>query len=167
MRLIKAKSILEEYDTLFKSKYGTTCTVFKNPSQKEFQEVDDGKHGIRFSADNTTKTLYIWGGIAATHYDVRKHLGLTCKPGYFAGKYVCGHILDGWAEKVGSTYEMYGNTVIVGLHDLRAAIEAGDYEEINYGKEILAQNWSWVGRYIKVDDHLNHLRKETGWGDIK
>ena len=29
------------------------------------------------------------------------------------------------------------------------------------------QDWTWVDRYIKVSEHLDYLRKETGWGKEK
>jgi hypothetical protein len=165
---ITARCILEEYETIFKTNYGTTCTIFKNPSIKEMREVDDGRHGIRFSADNTTKTLYVWGAMYSNHYDARKQLNLSCKSGYFSGKHVCGHILDGWAEKSGSSYEMFAcDGVPQGIHDIRIEIERGDREGINYAKDILSQDWTWVDRYIKVSEHLDYLRKETGWGKEK
>jgi hypothetical protein len=167
-RIITARFLLEEYETILKTNYGTVSTVFKNPSRKDMREVDDGKHGIRFSADNTTKTIYVWGGMRSNHYDVRTHLNLACKSGYFSGKYVCGHILDGWAEKSGSNYEMFAcDSVPQGMHDIRIEIESGDLEGINYAKDILSQDWSWVERYIKVNEYLDYLRKETGWGKGK
>ena len=53
-----------------KSRSGKKHEIIKNPSKKEMSELSNKAGELRFIADNTTKTLWIFSPVSLIHIDV-------------------------------------------------------------------------------------------------
>jgi hypothetical protein len=165
MKIIKAKeisSLLEAYLTRLKSPFQDFYPqahpegfeVFINPSKKDLRDLDVDGNGIRFSADDITKKVYAYPVFASFHSEVRKQIGVKCRPN---SRYLtwCSHILDGVAERSGSVWKMTeGNSLAHGFqkgNDLTT-------RDLDCIREALLIDWSWADPYIQVSDYINKLR---------
>jgi hypothetical protein len=140
----------EEYLRRIKNEYKDSFEVFVNPSVKEIRQVDD-KDGVRFTADNKTKNVYVWDAYASIHNDVWSHNEIN--KGRNFNSTSCITVLHGECEFKGGKYVMNFS------------------DEIHYqkgiGKEFyirdIIKDFKWVNRYINIEGYLKHIMKENGY----
>jgi hypothetical protein len=149
--MISAKQIIEAYLTRFPLVHRDgSFEVFENPSFKEMKSADSTGLGIRFTADVSTKTVYVWDIDATIHDNV--HLGLGIRGKGKQISYGWSSLLTGFAERSGSKYVMSGSDMI------RSVLYASLY--IPDMLEMLRQDWSWVDRYIAVTPYLEETKRK-------
>jgi len=121
-----------------------TVEVFKNPTQKEFNEVSIGGE-IRFLAHHPTKTVYVFNP-NVLHPSVAQTMGLSkSQRDYFDSSTVLGGI----AKKEGNkwiTFEVHNFT----------------FGGINRRKMIVKKDWKWVNKYIRMTPYLEKMAKREG-----
>jgi len=126
---------------------GKSFEVWMNPERTEFSRIGDV---VRFTADLTTRTLYVWDSSAGHHTDVSVGMGL----GDAADSTL---FLKGAATKTGDeTYVMSGSDF------LQSFVGRMTSAERLFLTDLLDQNWDWVNRYIEVTEWLHHYRERLG-----
>ena len=149
--MIRATQILEAFDSYIRVPYlKDPNPIFKNPSIKEIREADGGDGFLRFTADLDTRDVYLWDGSAATHEEVREHVGLY---GEVVG-ILCTNLLEGMARREGA------RAVMTDCDSIEICMSGGQRKQIEAAENLLREDWSWVQRYIRVNEFLDDLRKK-------
>jgi len=139
--------INEEYLTRLKRK-GQSFEVFVNPSVKEMKQVDE-MDGVRFTADNKDKKVYVWDSFVAIHNDV---WDLETGKGRNFNRESCETVLHGECELKGGKYVMNFSDEIHYQMDNKTF----------YIRDII-KDFKWVNRYINIEDYLKKIMKEDGY----
>jgi hypothetical protein len=126
---------------------GKSFDVWMNPKRGEFAQIGET---LRFTADLTTHTLYVWDFSAGHHTDVSVGMGL----GDAAYSTL---FLKGAATKTGDeTYVMSGSDF------LQSFVGRMTEAERLFLSKLLDQDWEWVDRYIEVTEWLHRCRGRLG-----
>ena len=126
---------------------GKSFDVWMNPKRGEFAHIGET---LRFTADLTTHTLYVWDSSAGHHADVSVGIGL----GDAADSTL---FLKGAATKTGDeTHVMSGSDF------LQSYVGRMTSAERLFLTNLLDQDWYWVNRYIEVTEWLHHYRERLG-----
>jgi hypothetical protein len=126
---------------------GKSFDVWMNPKRGEFAQIAET---VRFTADLTTHTLYVWDFSAGHHTDVSVGMGL----GDAADSTL---FLKGAATKTGDeTYVMSGSDF------LQSFVGPMTEAERLFLSKLLDQDWEWVDRYIEVTEWLHRCRERLG-----
>ena len=150
--MIKATDIIEAYLTRLPSTdERDTFEVFKNPTFKELRSADSSGAGVRFSADMTTKTVYVWDVQCEIHDTVHRELGIKGKGTKV--DFGWSSLLLGIAEQHGSKYvmtdsDLFRTSLYYSIHSTAPAIE------------MVGNDWSWVDRYILVTPFLIKMKEK-------
>ena len=126
---------------------GKAFDVWMNPERKEFVHIGEV---VRFTADLTTRSLYVWNFSAGHHPDVSVGMGL----GDSAGSAL---FLKGAATKTGD-----GLYVMSGSDFLQSFVGRMTGAERLFLSELFIQDWDWVNRYIEVTEWLHRCRERLG-----
>ncbi len=126
---------------------GKSFDVFMNPESEEFAQIGET---VRFTADFSTHTLYVWDFSAGHHADV----SVGMKLGDSAGSIL---FLKGAAVKTGE-----GIYVMSGSDFLQSFVGRMTGVERLYLSDLLNQDWDWVNRYIEVSELLHRWRERLG-----
>jgi hypothetical protein len=159
--MIRARQILEAYETSFKNVKNDYVEVFSNPDRKELSSLGEW---IRFSANSCNKTVYAWDAHLALHYVAREHARLPhCGENL---EYWWTGILDGTAMQMGSSYVMDSSDCFrMGFkefYDEKKVNQIDRARIIMYSlADILDHDWSWVDRYVKVNGWLQDMRESV------
>jgi len=136
----------EVWDSSAFNRWGKRFDIYANPSGKDFREI--GEADVRFCADSSTKTIYVWDYLGNLHHEVRAKLNLKCTG--FAlhdgGKW-CTSILDGLASREGHRYIMNGSDMLKWAVNNTQVLD-----------DILSRDWSWMDRYIISTPFINKFR---------
>jgi len=123
---------------------GKAFDVWMNPEREEFAHIGEV---VRFTADLTTHSLYVWHFSAGHHADVS--VGMTL--GDSAGSIL---FLKGAATKTGDgTYVMSGSDFLQSFEGRMTGSER------LFLSKLFAQDWDWVDRYIEVTEWLHRCRE--------
>lgn len=123
---------------------GKSFDVWMNPERGEFAHIGEV---VRFTADLTTHSLYVWNFSAGYHADVSVGMRL----GDSAGSIL---FLKGAATNTGSgTYVMSGSDFLQSFEGRMTGAER------KFLSNLLNQDWDWVDRYIEVTEWLNRCRE--------
>ncbi len=125
---------------------GKSFDVWMNPDAHDFSQIGEV---VRFTADLTTHSLYVWNSSAGHHADVS--VGMTL--GDSAGSIL---FLKGAATKTGEIYVMSGSDFLQSFVGRMAGAE-----RVFLGK-LFNQDWGWVDRYIEVTEWLHCCRERLG-----
>lgn len=125
---------------------GKAFDLWMNPERGEFAHIGEV---VRFTADLTTHSLYVWNFSAGHHADVSVGMRL----GDSAGSIL---FLKGAATKTGGIYVMSGSDF------LQSFVGRMTGSERKFLSNLLNQDWSWVNRYIEVTQWLHRCRKRLG-----
>lgn len=164
IKAIQISSLLEEYETAFKSKQtGHYCEIFVNSS---FSELKSLGHLVRFAAFKDTKTVYAWDADYGLHQEVIKHLGLRGRNCIGFEEPLCENLLMGIAEQRGSRYHMAESvTIDQYVHDDSIGPSYKHHPDIKKLLEILDDDWFWVENKSAIDvfDFLGDRRDYLAW----
>ena len=106
---------------------------------------------IRFTAAETSRTVYVWDFTKGFHKDVSVHLKLS-------DSYSSPDFLKGHAEKrPDGSYQMTGSDFLSSFR--RGRLVASERALL---LELLQRDWSWVNRFIKVTEWLEAFRRSLG-----
>jgi hypothetical protein len=106
---------------------------------------------IRFTADRTTQTIYVWDYSSAMHTDMSMYLGLR-------DPYSSPDFLKGAAKRANDElYRMAESHFLQSFKRNRLP-----REERVILKNLLNQDWSWLDRYVDVTGWLEDYQKAMG-----
>jgi hypothetical protein len=127
---------------------GKNLSLWTNPGPPDFIFIPAR---IRFTADRTTRAVYVWDYSCAMHTDMSMYLGLR-------DPYSSPDFLKGAAQK-GSD----GRFFMVESHFLQSFKRTRlPKEERTILENLLGHDWSWINRYVEVTGWLEDYR--TGMG---
>jgi hypothetical protein len=126
---------------------GKAFDVWMNPERGEFIHIGEV---VRFTADLTTHSLYVWNFSAGYHADVSVGMRL----GDSAGSTL---FLKGAATKAGD-----GAYVMSGSDFLQSFVGRMTGSERKFLSNLLSQDWDWVNRYVEVTEWLHRCRERLG-----
>ena len=143
--MIRAKDILEEYETSFRSSWHmrNEVVVFCNPTSKELHNLGER---IRLIADPETRKVYVWDARLTSHDEVNKQIG-------FGSDWIKKMCLQGEGIKSGSFYRVVGSDTLFFYH--------GSDPDKTFIKGFLRQDWSWLKKYNLDPDYF--LKKIEAW----
>lgn len=157
MSTSRASKLLEKYKLSFHCKgwFGEHYTeVFTNPTVKEMRSAVDQslragltvqeKDGVRFFADNKTKTVYAWGSCLCSHLDTAS----AVKVGDVDSN---PHLLQGFAQEERGKFVMRSSDLV------HSKISNGWRKWLN---EFFTIDWSWVDRYIQVSKWIEYAKED-------
>jgi hypothetical protein len=131
--------------------------VYENPSYSDYREIyknSGGHYGVRCIIDGTTKKVYVWDVLSATHYDVAKRLNLLSR------------ISSDNSILLGGAGTSSGKGVLEESDTLERIVQAikegGIRRQIAIldAKDILSTDWSWAYKYVDCREYLNRFRKK-------
>ena len=127
----------EEWIKVYRKKF----EILENPSKEEIREIA-GNNEVRFSADKSTKTLYVWDEGEAIHNDVwNKFIG----KGRDFDSTSFKEFIHGMAEfKRGKWMMISSDEFDNQAFDTRAQFDK------------LSKDFKWVNKYINIDDFLEN-----------
>lgn len=117
--------------------------IFENPSFVELIGLDM----IRFIALNKEKKVYVWDGTKAFHSDISVALGLN-------DSYSDQNFLRGQALRKNDEFIMFNS-------DFFNSFKISKYSAADerFLKSFFIQDWSWLDKYIKASDWINHKKE--------
>jgi hypothetical protein len=122
--------------------------VWVNPARDDFPMLGDV---VRFTADNRTKTVYVWPFSSGHHSDVSRGLKLK-------DSYSCPEVLRGAAQKKGSQYQFVASDFLASFRK-----NPGE-DDRQFLIQMLSKDWSWVNEYVVVTPHLGKLKRAFDLG---
>ena len=125
---------------------GKPFIIYANQS---ILSVNDLGTGIRFTADDRTKTVYGWNFSEGHHADTSRALN-------FNDTYSSLDFLRGAAER------NEGKFVFVASDFFKSFKGRLVGEDRTFLTVLLAKDWSWVDQYILVTDRLHRLKEKFG-----
>jgi hypothetical protein len=133
----------------------TSCTIngkhfilWTNPGEFDLKHTPDL---VRFTADGTSRVLYVWDYSCAMHTDMSMQLGLS-------DPYSSPNFLKG-ASRRGQD----GKYRMVESHFLQSFKRSHlTQAERNILRNLLNQDWSWMNQYMEVTEWLASYRKAMG-----
>ena len=134
--MITSKQIIEAYETNLPG----GIEIFFNPDRKELRQCGED---VRFTADADRKKLYVWDAHFANHRDVNQKI-------YGGAHWLLMPLFTGIARRNGSKY--YVNE----SHELELGLQSQVGRVLL--KEVLALDWSWVNKYMEINNFINHLK---------
>lgn len=137
----------EEYFNSFNIN-GYLLKVFVNPNSDDLRELKSKR--IRFIADNKIKKVYVWNGYNAIHNSVVPKLGYPEQVGFnlFCGEAVVGSSISYLSDADFIDY------IVIKFEKLNL-----NQKEIDIVKFNLAQNWTWLDKYIDgCSDYMNKMK---------
>ena len=153
MRFIKY--LKEEYLGITRdSKLGDTWTYYVNPDSSDLKELGRSNMRVRFIADNKNQKLYIWGALAANHFEGQDYLikqGFIEKPKKNRVSFD-SNFLNGMGD-------IKGNKLSTTMSDCHDFLLYPDEEEVN---KKMTHSWSWLKQYfvnLVFIKKLKHLVK--------
>jgi len=124
--------------------FGKEFQVFINPNSSEEQRLLGNV--VRFTADNRTKTVYLWSFNGGHHADVSISLKLKDT---FSDR----DVLRGAAQLREDVYHFVTS-------DFFSSFKKGvPNVDRFFLKELFSRDWSWVDKYIRVTDYLEEIKK--------
>jgi hypothetical protein len=125
---------------------GKPFIIYANQS---ILSVNDLGTGIRFTADDRTKTVYGWNFSEGHHADTSRALN-------FNDTYSSLDFLRGAAEKID------GKLVFVASDFFKSFRRRLLMEDRRFLTALFAKDWSWADEYILVTDRLSVLKAGFG-----
>ncbi len=127
---------------------GKKFLVWTNPVPSDFSSMPER---VRFTADRTTLSVYVWDYSSAMHTDMSMYLGLH-------DPYSSPDFLKGAAQKgADGLYRMLESHFLQSFKRNRLP-----REERVILEDLLREDWSWVNEYMEVTGWLEAYRKAMG-----
>ena len=128
---------------------GKKYEILANPSKKEMVEISTDKfYELRFIADNTTETLWIFSPISLIHHDVWTEISKISK-GISWNKVDLTKYLFGMCKKIGGKWTL----------DSSDKIQYGKRHPSEYLQE-LYDNSQWLKKYMEIDNFFKRKIKQ-------
>jgi hypothetical protein len=124
--------------------FGKEFEVFLNPcTLEEYQLLGPA---VRFTADDRTKTVYLWTFNAGHHADVDISLKINAT-------YSNTEVLRGAAQLVEGVYHFVAS-------DFFSSFKRGvTTEDRTFLKELFSKDWSWVNQHIIITEYVEEVKK--------
>jgi len=146
--MIRAVDIYEAYKTAFTVR-GNYCTVFVNPNQDDFKEINS--ENLRALACDRKKVIYVWDANLAIHGDVMPKVNIGGSFSHFIRGIFLSEL-----SKSGNKYIQNLTYSVESMKDM-FLFEPGSSE---YWKDVLERDWTWTRKYnIDLDSTFNIYRK--------
>lgn len=144
----------EKFLTGYKSNWADYTEVFVNPTKKELSEAAGNKGAVRFIAIDPGEIVYITN-VDMLHIEMSKAVFDDFDE--IENIVMEGVALTGVAQESGGEF-IWIESDLFNVLPKMAEDDPGLMELL---ETILEKDWSWVNRYIYVDDYLDGVRKET------
>ncbi len=127
---------------------GKKFHLWTNPVPSDFSSIPER---LRFTADRTTQTIYVWDYSCAMYTDMSKYLGLR-------DPYSSPDFLKGAAKRANDgLYWMVESHFPQSFKRNRLP-----REERSILENLLNQDWSWLDSHVEVTEWLGGYQKAMG-----
>ena len=139
----KVKGINEGWYESAKGVNGGVVDIFKNPTKKDFRELNNSKY-LRFVAVRKTKSLYICDGFELLHTDIWDSIPE----------------LGRWNDKNLMNFDRQLMGIALGSGTKWVMDESSQYDEYGTTEEVpfmddMKKMYKWVNKWIKIDKYFD------------
>lgn len=132
----------------FRNAQNLEFTVYANPTENVFHILGDT---IRFTADNRTKTVYMWPFSSGHHSDVS--VGLKLKDSYS-----CPDVFRGAAVLDNGKYRFAASDFFSSFRKYPGE------DDRQFLIQVFSNDWSWVDEFIKLSPYIGDLEQRFDLG---
>jgi hypothetical protein len=138
------QKLLEDYEKTVKV-LGGSCNIYKNPGSSDYTKLfKESKYKLlKFIADNSNHTVYVWSADRGIHDEITKSLNLFSRLMVWDPNLICGD-----AQLENGKSKMINSASLNGVVEFIKSIDSNGNPKVNKYLDTFNINWSWLDRYI-------------------